>query len=92
MFRMMMLLLSLLLLSPFSQANTTLKIATLAPDGTSWMKEMRAAAKQIQQQTEGRVRIRFYPGGVMGNDNSVLRKIRVGQLHGGAVTGGGLSA
>ncbi|MEW8664179.1 MAG: TRAP transporter substrate-binding protein DctP, partial [Candidatus Thiodiazotropha sp.] len=62
---MMITLLSLLLLSPLSQAGTTLKIATLAPDGTSWMKEMRAAAKQIQQQTEGRVRIRFYPGGVM---------------------------
>lgn len=92
MFRMMITLLSLLLLSPLSQAGTTLKIATLAPDGTSWMKEMRAAAKQIQQQTEGRVRIKFYPGGVMGNDNSVLRKIRVGQLHGGAITGGGLSA
>jgi TRAP-type C4-dicarboxylate transport system substrate-binding protein len=55
------------------------------------MKEMRAAAKQIQQQTEGRVQIRYYPGGVMGNDNAVLRKIRVGQLQGGAITGGGLS-
>jgi TRAP-type C4-dicarboxylate transport system substrate-binding protein len=82
----------LILLSSYSQAATTLKIATLAPDGTSWMREMRAAAKQIQQQTEGRVIIRFYPGGVMGNDSSVLRKIRVGQLHGGAITGGGLSS
>jgi TRAP-type C4-dicarboxylate transport system substrate-binding protein len=91
MFRLMSTLLILLLLSPMSQAATTLKIATLAPDGTNWMKEMRAAAKQIKQQTEGRVKIRFYPGGVMGNDNSVLRKIRIGQLHGGAITGGGLS-
>ncbi|MGD8908327.1 MAG: TRAP transporter substrate-binding protein DctP [Chromatiales bacterium] len=73
------------------QAATTLKIATIAPDGTSWMKQMRAAANQIEQGTEGRVKLRFYPGGVMGNDNSVLRKIRVGQLHGGAITGGGLS-
>jgi TRAP-type C4-dicarboxylate transport system substrate-binding protein len=91
MFRLMNTLLLLLLLSPLSQAGTTLKIATLAPDGTNWMKEMRAAAKQIKQQTDGRVNIRFYPGGVMGNDNSVLRKIRVGQLHGGAITGGSLS-
>lgn len=72
-------------------AATTLKIATVAPDGTNWMKQMRAAARQIEQGTEGRVKLRFYPGGVMGNDNSVLRKIRVGQLHGGAITGGGLS-
>lgn len=70
---------------------TTLKIATIAPDGTSWMKQLRAAAQQIETKTEGRVKLRFYPGGVMGNDASVLRKIRVGQLHGGAITGGGLA-
>ncbi|MEW8138699.1 MAG: TRAP transporter substrate-binding protein DctP [Candidatus Thiodiazotropha endolucinida] len=92
MFRLINTLLLLLLLNPMSQAGTTLKIATLAPDGTNWMKEMRSAAKQIKQQTDGRVKIRFYPGGVMGNDSSVLRKIRIGQLHGGAITGGGLSS
>ncbi len=89
--RFLTLTLFILLASPLPAA-TTLKIATIAPDGTNWMKQMRAAAKQIEQGTEGRVKLRFYPGGVMGNDNSVLRKIRVGQLHGGAITGGGLSA
>lgn len=68
----------------------TLKIATLSPDGTSWMKKMRAAAKEISQQTSNRVKFKFYPGGVMGNDQAVLKKIRIGQLHGGAVTGGTL--
>jgi len=71
--------------------GATLKIATLAPDGTSWMKAMRSAAKDINAETEGRVKLRFYPGGVMGNDKSVLRKIRIGQLHGGAITSGGLA-
>ena len=70
---------------------TTFKIATIAPDGTSWMNEMRAGAEEIKKQTAGRVEFRFYPGGIMGNDNSVLRKIRVGQLQGGAITGGGLA-
>lgn len=79
-----------LLLAPTLQADT-LKIATLAPDGTSWMKAMRIAAKAINIKTDGRVKLRFYPGGVMGNDKSVLRKIRIGQLHGGAITSGGLS-
>ena len=62
------------------------KIATVAPEGTFWMQEMRTAAEQIKQKTEGRVKFKFYPGGVMGSDESVLRKIRVGQLQGGAVT------
>lgn len=69
---------------------TTFKIATVAPDGTRWMTELKEGAKEIKKRTQGRVKFRFYPGGVMGNDKSVLRKIRIGQLHGGAITGGGL--
>jgi TRAP-type C4-dicarboxylate transport system substrate-binding protein len=69
----------------------TLKIATVVPEGSAWMKEMRAVGKQIDQQTQGRVRLKFYPGGVMGNDKTVLRKIRAGQLHGGAFTSGALA-
>lgn len=72
-------------------AETTFKIATLAPDGSSWMNEMRATAELIEQETDGRVKFKFYPGGVMGNDQSVLRKIRIGQLHGAAFTAGGIS-
>ena len=69
----------------------TLKLATVMPDGSSWLVEMRAAGKQIGVDTEGRVKIKFYPGGVMGNDKTVMRKIRVGQLHGGAFTSGALA-
>jgi len=69
----------------------TLKFATLAPAGTTWMKEMKAGAEQIKQRTAGRVKLKFYPGGVMGNDRSVHRKIKIGQLHGGAFTQVGMA-
>jgi TRAP-type C4-dicarboxylate transport system substrate-binding protein len=91
MLRLTLVLFISLLLLPTSQA-ATLKIATVAPDGTSWMKLFRQAGDRIGKATEGRVKLRFYPGGVMGNDSSVLRKIRVGQLHGGAITGGGVAS
>jgi len=68
--------------------SQTLKIATLAPDGTVWMREMRKSAETIKERTGGKVRFKFYPGGVMGSDKSVLRKMRVGQLQGGAVASG----
>lgn len=68
-----------------------LKIATLSPDGSSWMQKMRDGAEQVAKATENRVRFKFYPGGVMGNDQAVLRKIRIGQLQGGAFSGGTLS-
>jgi TRAP-type C4-dicarboxylate transport system substrate-binding protein len=69
----------------------TLKIATLAPDGTQWMTTFRQAAEEIKRETGGRVQLRYYPGGVMGDDKSVLRKIRIGQLHGGALSSGGMA-
>jgi len=72
-------------------AAKTLKFATLAPAGTTWMKEMTAGAERVAERTEGRVKLKFYPGGVMGNDQSVHRKIKIGQLHGGAFTSGGLA-
>jgi TRAP-type transport system periplasmic protein len=67
-----------------------IKIATVAPDGSRWMQQMRAGAEEVSARTSGRVAIKFYPGGVMGNDAQVLRKIRIGQLQGGAFTAGGL--
>lgn len=66
----------------------TIKIATIAPDGTAWMREMRAAGEAVKTKTQGRVEVKFYPGGVMGDDSTVLRKIKIGQLQGGAFTGG----
>ncbi|MFK8021858.1 MAG: TRAP transporter substrate-binding protein DctP [Pseudomonadales bacterium] len=66
------------------------KIASISPDGSAWMKTMRKAGKLIEKETEGRVKMKFYPGGVMGSDQAVLRKMRIKQLHGAALTGGSL--
>ena len=68
-----------------------LKIATVSPDGAMWMKKMREGAAEITERTDGRVKFKFYPGGVMGNSQSVLRKMRFGQLQGGAFTAGSLA-
>lgn len=81
----------LLSLVTSSASALTLKIATLSPDGSGWMTRMRAGAAEVKTRTEGRVEFKFYTGGTMGNDKAVLNKIKIGQLHGGAVTGGSLS-
>lgn len=87
--------LSLLIALMFAPAvnaqSLRLKIATMAPDGTLWMKELAAAAEEVNERTAGRVSFRFYPGGTMGADSAVLRKIRIGQLHGGVVLAGSLA-
>jgi TRAP-type C4-dicarboxylate transport system substrate-binding protein len=82
---------TLALLAGAAQAATTIKIATVAPDGTAWMRELRAGADAVKTRTAGRVEIKYYPGGVMGDEPSVMRKIKIGQLQGGAFTGGELT-
>ena len=69
----------------------TLKIATVTPEGSQWMKDMRASAAEIRERTEGRVEIKYYGGGVMGTDKKVLGRIRLGNLQGGAFTPTALS-
>ena len=72
--------------------TATLKIATLAPEGSSWMKLFHAWQQKVEARTEGRVKIKFYTGGMMGDEHDMLRKIRLGQLSGAAITGIGLSS
>ena len=81
----------LALVAPVQAQVQTLKIATLAPDGSAWMRELRAAAAEAKAATDGRVEVKFYPGGVMGSDAVVLRKMRLGQLQGGVLTASELS-
>ncbi|MCP5091656.1 MAG: C4-dicarboxylate ABC transporter [Gammaproteobacteria bacterium] len=70
----------------------TLKIATATPDGTQWMDDMRTGAKEIKERTEGRVQIKYYGGGIKGDDKKVLGQIRIRQLQGGAFTPSALAS
>jgi TRAP-type transport system periplasmic protein len=75
-----------------AHAQTVLKVATLAPEGSSWMKLFHEFAATLTRRTDGRVKFKIYPGGMQGDELDYLRKIRIGQLQGAAVTGIGLQA
>src|SRR5207237_7378162 len=75
---------------PAVSAETTIKFATLAPEGSTWMKVMHEAAQEVEDKTKGQVKFRFYAGGVSGDERDVVRKIRIGQLHAAGFTGLGL--
>jgi TRAP-type C4-dicarboxylate transport system substrate-binding protein len=67
-----------------------LKLATLAPEGSTWMNILRDLDNEVRTATENRVGFKFYPGGVQGEELTALKKIRLGQLHGGGFSGRGL--
>lgn len=68
-----------------------IKIATISPEGSIWMQKMRAGATELAHKTDNRIRIKFYPGGVMGDSKAVQRKIRINQLQGAAFVSGTLA-
>ncbi|MBI4386868.1 MAG: TRAP transporter substrate-binding protein DctP [Elusimicrobia bacterium] len=71
-------------------AATVIKFATLAPEGSAWMKAMAGFNEELREKTGGKVRFKFYPGGVSGDEKDVVRKIRLGQLQAAGLTGVGL--
>jgi TRAP-type C4-dicarboxylate transport system substrate-binding protein len=78
------LLLSGILLTPASapcQSPVTLKLATLAPDGSAWLQVLKAAADEVRQGTGQSVQFKIYPGGVMGDERDMVRKMHIGQIH-----------
>lgn len=68
------------------KAKYRLKIATLAPEGTVWMKAMRSIVDHVENKSGGDLRVRFYTGGVMGDEPDVVRKMKLGQLDGSGVS------
>jgi TRAP-type C4-dicarboxylate transport system substrate-binding protein len=66
-----------------------IRFATVAPEGSAWMNHMKALDRTIREKSGGQLGFRIYPGGVAGDELDVLRKIRIGQIHGAAFSGVG---
>jgi len=74
----------------FAEKNFTLKFATLIPADTAWMKVIENWSDELHKKSNGRLKIKMYSGGVMGDEPDVLRKIRSRQLQGAFFTGYGI--
>ena len=73
----------------FAAEPLTIKFATVAPEGSTWMNTMKELDKTIREKTQGQIAFRVYAGGVAGDELDALRKIRIGQLHSAAFSGVG---
>lgn len=76
--------------SVLAEKQYILKFATLVPSDTAWMKEIDKWASEVELKSNGRLKFKIYPGGVMGDEPDVIRKIRSRQLQGAFFTGYGI--
>lgn len=77
-------------LAPAQASPITVKLGTLAPEGSPWYKVMRSMGEQWEKVSGGKVKLKIYPGGVSGNEGQILKKMRIGQLHAATFTATGL--
>ena len=74
-----------------AEKKIVIKLATIAPEGSAWMRVFNELNADLKAKTENRVRFRIYPGGVLGDEKDMLRKMFIGQIHGAALLAPGLS-
>lgn len=70
---------------------TTIKMATLAPSGSTWMNIIQEMVKELHDKSDGKIRIKIYPGGVLGDERDMVRRMKIGQLHCATMTTIGIS-
>jgi len=71
--------------------EVVLKMGTTAPEGSSWHQIFKEMGEKWRQAPGGGVYLRIYPGGVLGDEPDLVRKMRVGQIQAAALTAAGLS-
>jgi TRAP-type C4-dicarboxylate transport system substrate-binding protein len=68
----------------------TIKLGSLAPNGSPWDKALRKISAQWSSISKGKITLKIYPGGIAGGEGDMLRKMRIGQLHAAGLTGIGM--
>jgi TRAP-type C4-dicarboxylate transport system substrate-binding protein len=74
-----------------AEEPTRVRLATLAPRGSSYHQLLLAMGERWRQASGGRVALTIYTDGTMGGEADVIRRMRVGQLHAAMLTVVGLS-
>jgi len=77
---------------PVSGASkTTIKLGSLAPEGTPFYDVIYNISNAWEKATDGQVKMKIYAGGVAGSEADMVRKMKIGQLHGASMSAMGLS-
>lgn len=74
------------------EAEITLKFATVAPPGTPWSAHTDRLKKRVKEGSGGRVRIKVYEGGALGDEDATASRCRKGGIAGWAGTTAALAS
>lgn len=70
--------------------GVTIKLGTLAPQGSTWQDLLREMAQRWEEASGGQVKLRIYAGGTQGSEGDMVRKMSIGQLQAAAISNIGM--
>jgi len=70
--------------------GVTIKLGTLAPQGSTWHDLLRELGQKWEEASGGKVKLRIYAGGTQGGEGDMMRKMAVGQLQAAAISNIGM--
>lgn len=77
--------------SPVRCQQVTIKMGTLAPDGSPWYQALQKMGERWRTISGGNVKLVLYPGGALGDEPDLVNKMRIGQIQAVALSGAGMS-
>jgi TRAP-type C4-dicarboxylate transport system substrate-binding protein len=88
--RLLVMLVALLAVPALAGDAVTIKLATLAPQGSTWHNLLKELAEKWSEASGGQVKLKIYAGGTQGNEGDMVRKMGVGQLQAASISNIGL--
>ena len=80
-----------LLFLPMIISAQIIKIGSIAPDRSPWNDALKEIGREWEKITNGQVLLKIYPGGIAGDEDDMIRKMKFGTLGGAVLTNIGIT-
>jgi TRAP-type C4-dicarboxylate transport system substrate-binding protein len=81
----------LLLFLPLIGSAQIIKIGSIVPDRSPWNDALKEIGREWERITNGQVVLKIYPGGIAGDEDDMIRKMKFGTLGGAVLTNIGIT-
>lgn len=74
-----------------AQRGIRIRVGSIAPAGSLWDDTLKYMAQDWRKVSGGSVRVQIFPGGALGDETEMVRKVRQGQIQGVLLSSVGMS-
>ena len=81
----------LFIISAVYPKTIQIKMASIAPENSPWGKSINKISAQWSEVSKGTVKLKIYHNGIVGSEENMIRKMKIGQIQAGVFSSYGLT-